>query len=107
MVVGCGLPCQSGIVLGTSITRPSTLILILSTGGGGAGAAGLFSVGAAVDIANSVYRPAWESGLAAIFMSWVGPAPCVRDSSAAPLASKSSLNFVTKLNTGQAQASPK
>jgi hypothetical protein len=29
MVVGCNLPCQSGIILGTSISRPSTLILIV------------------------------------------------------------------------------
>src|ERR1700690_3359399 len=36
MVVAAGLPCQSGIILGTSISRPSTLILIVSTGGGGA-----------------------------------------------------------------------
>jgi len=33
MVVGANLPCQSGIILGTSISRPSTLILIVSTGG--------------------------------------------------------------------------
>src|SRR5439155_7156262 len=34
IVVGCSLPCQSGINFGTSISRPSTLILIFSTGGG-------------------------------------------------------------------------
>ena len=41
--------------------------------------------------------------------SAVGPAPLTawRASSAAPLASNSSLNLFTKLNTGQAQASPK
>jgi hypothetical protein len=47
MVVGTGLPeTGSGIVFGTSISRPSTFTLIFSI----AGAAGLFSVVAAVDI---------------------------------------------------------
>src|SRR5437762_12944744 len=46
IVVGCHLPCQSGISLGTSISRPSTLILIFSTGGG----AGLVSVVVVGDI---------------------------------------------------------
>src|ERR1039458_1522147 len=46
MVVAWGLPCQSGMVLGASISRPSTLILIFSTGGG----AGLGSVVVVADI---------------------------------------------------------
>ena len=33
IVVGCSLPCQSGMSFGTSISRPSTLILIFSIGG--------------------------------------------------------------------------
>src|ERR1700683_3997078 len=34
MVVGCILPCQSGVIFGTSMSRPSTLIFKVSTGGG-------------------------------------------------------------------------
>src|SRR5437667_1629208 len=48
-------------------------------------------------------------GLAAIFISTAGLAPlaALRLSASAPLATNSSLNLLTKLNTGQAQASPK
>ena len=49
IVVGWSLPCQSGISFGTSSSRPSTLILIFSTGGDPAGA-GFDSVGGAADI---------------------------------------------------------
>src|SRR5258708_32880651 len=46
IVVGTGLPCQSGVSFGTSTSRPSTLTLIFSIAGG----AGLVSVVATVDI---------------------------------------------------------
>jgi hypothetical protein len=50
MVVGTGLPViGSGIVLGTSTSRPSTFTLNVSTGGGVAG--GGLAVVAAVDMA--------------------------------------------------------
>src|SRR5579863_9079006 len=96
MVVGCGLPCQSGDILGTSMSRPSTLMRMVST----AGAAGLDSVVVGVDIS-------YGCGLAAIFIPWLAPEAWFFASSAAPRASNSSRNLLTKLNTGQAQASPK
>src|SRR5439155_7540158 len=46
IVVGCNLPCQSGISFGTSISRPSTLIWSFSTSEG----AGLVSIVAGVGI---------------------------------------------------------
>ena len=84
-------------VFGTSISRPSTLTLIFSIAGG----AGFVSVVAAVDIAISdARRPIrfCSTGAAISFAR--------RSSSASPLATNSSLNFATKLCTGQEQASP-
>src|SRR4030095_1973244 len=50
MVVGTGLPCQSAIILGTSISRPSAFILMVASAAAGAGSAGLDGLGATVDM---------------------------------------------------------
>src|SRR5581483_4619151 len=106
IVVGIGLPViGSGVVRGTSTSRPSTFTLIFSTGGG----AGLVSVIGA-DIYgtgltecagfNSRLRDFVASANSGLTSAWR------RSSSAAPRATNSSLNFATKLCTGQEHASP-
>src|SRR3954467_13108626 len=97
IVVGIGLPViGSGIVLGTVTALPSTFTVTVSTIGA-AGFVSVFGIGQAI------------CGLAAIFISEPGRTPlgAWRSSSAAPLATNSSLNFATKLCTGHEQASPK
>ena len=54
MVVGAGLPCQSGMVLGTCKVLPLTVTVMVSTGGAagaGAGAGGVEGA-AGADIGN-------------------------------------------------------
>ncbi len=87
MVVGTNWPVWSGESFGTATALPSTLTVRVSTGGG----AGLVS----------------DVGAAAMSQSLVAPSFARFTSSAFPFATNSSLNLVTKLCTGQEQASPK
>src|SRR4030095_13973895 len=98
IVVGVGRPLSgSGIVFGTCTGLPSTFTVIVSTTGG---AAGLVSVCAPFDIyATPAIAPTFSAG--AVASPFAAP---LFSSSDAPLATNSSLNFPTKLWTGQEHA---